>query len=187
MIELEAGETKYFSITVRNDSKLTIEGAFSATVQFGVRTFIADRMGNIVIDLVADPMNMMGTTAIFSVTNTGEEATTYGAKVAALVPGTTMDDPIVLEEGVTTDATVVVDGMGCSFLVFTATKSGTITMTATDANVSFSITNQTTGVTEDNGVATVTVTEGDQLFIAAGYEEMIMSDVTFGVTLTYAE
>lgn len=187
-IELEAGETKYFMFNVREDMKLTIGNADTATAAFGVRTFMADRGGNIIIEFTADPdpMNFMGALAVFSVTNTGTETATYYAKVESLIPGITFDDPIVIEALDTpVAATVVVGGMGASFLTFTATEAGTIVATADDANVSFTINNMTTYAYGEMGVNTITVAAGDVIMIEAGYTQMLMENVTFNVTISY--
>lgn len=203
LINLAAGETKYFTLTVRNDAKLTIEGAFNATAQFGPRTIFPDRMGNIVIDLFAeaDPMNMMGTVAIFSVTNNGEEAAELGAKLELLVPGL-MDNPIEVVEGenvASYDAAVYTQG--AVFFNYVATADGVLTLTTASNLASLTVNNLTKSAygdkvdadentnAENPLVYEVTVSAGDELQIVVGTNDwgITAAEIIFDATFEAAE
>ena len=183
-VTVPAGTTYHFTLFGGNNRTLTVENPH-AEITYKETVYQPNETGRIEIRMSTEnPRDP----SFFALTNTGSE----DCEMTVIIlsdPGA-MDNPIAVEAlGVTITATVPQEGM--VYYKWTATASGTLTVTSNDAINNISLNNLTTSqvsnFTEGRESETLVVAEGNEITIVVsvlgGDKNAEFNTVSFILTL----
>lgn len=183
-VNIPAGVTYHFTLFGGNNRTLTVENV-NAEITYKEVVYTPDESGKIEVRMSTDnPRDP----SFFALTNQGDEA--CDMTVMLLSDPGAMDNPIQIENlNETIQANVPQEGM--VYYKWTATATGTLTVTSTDPINNISLNNLTTSqvsnFTEGKESETLNVTEGDVITIVVsvigGDKTVDFNTVTFMLTI----
>lgn len=183
-VTVPAGATYHFTLFGANDRTLTVEDE-NAEITYMDTVYTPDESGRIAVRMSTDSLRERSFFALSNKGSADKEMT-----VTILSDPGAMDNPIVIEAlGEAVTAQVPQDGM--LYYRWTATASGTLTVSSPDDTNNISLNNLTTSQVSDfsNGGESVSlkVSEGDVITVVVsvkgGDKQAETNPVTFTLTL----
>jgi hypothetical protein len=184
-VTIPAGTTYHFTLFGGYNRTLTVKDA-NSEITYKTEVYTPNKDGEIAVRIVTDSPRDH---AFFALTNKSEEAREITVNILS-DPGT-MDNPIVIETlGESITANVPQDGM--VYYQWTATATGTLTASSTDAINNICINNLITSQVSESSAGgesvSLAVTEGDVITVVVsaigGDKQAESQPVTFTLSIT---